>query len=169
MSVSDLCEAAVTRSDNTAANLLLASLGGPSAFNAYARSINDRVTRLDRIEPEMSESTPGDPRDTTTPRATIGNLQKLILGNALSPNSRTLLTGWIVGNKTGDERLRAGLPHGLKVGDKTGSGDHGTTNDIAVLWPPHQKPVIIAVYLTGSTLSSAGRNATIASVGRLIL
>jgi beta-lactamase class A len=168
MSLAELCEAAMTVSDNTAGNLLLASLGGPAGLTAYARSLGDTVTRLDRIEPELNEAVPGDPRDTTTPGAMLANLHTLALGNALSAKSRDQLVQWLVGNKTGDTRLRAGFPAGWRVGDKTGAGEHGTTNDVGLIWPPDRAPVIVAVYLTGTSATGERRNATLAAVGRAV-
>ena len=168
MSLAELCEAAMTVSDNTAGNLLLASLGGPAGLTAYARSLGDTVTRLDRIEPELNEAVPGDPRDTTTPGAMLANLDTLALGNALSAKSRDQLVQWLVGNKTGDTRLRAGFPAGWRVGDKTGAGEHGTTNDVGLIWPPDRAPVIVAVYLTGTSATGERRNATLAAVGRAV-
>ena len=168
MSLAELCEAAMTVSDNTAGNLLLASLGGPAGLTAYARSLGDTVTRLDRIEPELNEAVPGDPRDTTTPGAMLANLRTLALGNALSAKSRDQLVQWLVGNKTGDTRLRAGFPAGWRVGDKTGAGEHGTTNDVGLIWPPDRAPVIVAVYLTGTSATGERRNATLAAVGRAV-
>ncbi len=168
MTLAELCAAALDYSDNTAANLILATLGGPHAVTAYARTIGDRVTRLDRTEPTLNEATPGDPRDTTTPAAMAANLRTLLLGKALSPASRDQLTRWIIGNKTGDARLRAGYPRDWRIGDKTGSGDHGTANDIAIAWPPGRKPIIVAVYLTESTISPDEQNAAIANVARAV-
>jgi beta-lactamase class A len=168
MSLEELCAAAMTVSDNTAGNLLLASLGGPAALTAFARSLGDRVTRLDRIEPDLNEATPGDPRDTTSPAAMVGNVQKLVLGDVLSPASRQRLTGWLVGNKTGDTRLRAGLPSAWRVGDKTGTGDNGTTNDVGIVWPPERAPILMSIYLTGTAASPEQRNATLAAVGRAV-
>jgi beta-lactamase class A len=168
MSLAELCEAAVTRSDNTAANLLLASMGGPANLTAFVRTLGDQVTRLDRIEPDLNEATPGDPRDTTTPNAMVSDLQKLVLGEALSSASRDRLTAWMVGNKTGDARLRAGLPAGWRVGDKTGSGARGTANDVAVIWPAERAPIIVSVYLTGASGSTDQQNATIAAVARAV-
>ncbi|WP_062208280.1 class A beta-lactamase [Aureimonas sp. AU12] len=166
MTLRAICEAAMTQSDNTAANLILASLGGPAAVTAYARSIGDQETRLDRIETALNEATPGDPRDTTTPAAMAGNLRALAFGDALSPTSRVVLTGWMVANRTGGAKLRAGLPDGWRVGDKTGGGDHGTMNDVAVIWPAGGEPVIIAVYMTETAASFDDRNAGIAEIGR---
>ncbi len=165
MTMAELCKAAMTWSDNTAANLILASLGGTQALTDYARSLGDTATRLDRIEPGLNEALPGDLRDTTTPAAMLKNVNTLVLGGALSEESKQRLIGWLIGNKTGDARLRAGLPADWRIGDKTGSGDHGTTNDVGVLWPPQSAPVPIAVYLTGTTANSDQRNRTIASVG----
>jgi beta-lactamase class A len=168
MSVAELCAAAMNVSDNTAGNLILASLGGPQALNDYARSLGDTVTRLDRIEPDLNEALPDDPRDTTAPAAMLKNIQALVLGRALSENSKEQLIAWLVGNKTGDARLRARLPASWRVGDKTGSGEHGTTNDVGVAWPPQSAPVLIAVYLTGTAANGEARNRTIAAVGSAI-
>lgn len=168
MTLAELCAAALNYSDNTAANLLLASLGGPQALTAYARSIGDPVTRLDRIEPDLNEAVPGDPRDTTTPAAMLQNLRTLLFGEVLSAASKDQLTTWLLGNRTGDARLRAGLPPGWRCGDKTGSGERGSTNDIGVIWPPQGAPVLVTVYLTETTAASEARNSTIA-VGRAIV
>jgi beta-lactamase class A len=168
MPILELCAAIVTLSDNTAANLLLASIDGPAGITRFARSLGDNVTRLDRIEVSLNEALPGDPRDTTSPAAMVANMQKLILGNKLSAASREQLTGWMIANKTGDERLRAGITSGWRVGDKTGSNGENTTNDIAIIWPPRQAPVLMAAYLTACAGSEAKRNAVLAQVGRLV-
>jgi beta-lactamase class A len=168
MTLAEICEAAMIVSDNTAGNLILATLGGPAGFTAYVRSLGDGITRLDRIEPELNEAAPGDPRDTTTPLAMIENIRKLMLGDALSAASREQLTKWMLGNKTGGTRLRAQLPAGWRTGDKTGAGENGTNNDVGVLWPPEGKPIVVAAYLTGTTAAVEKRNATLAAVGRAI-
>jgi beta-lactamase class A len=167
MTVGELCEAAVTLSDNTAANLLLASFGGPAGLTAYARSIGDEVTRLDRTEPTLNEAKHGDPRDTTTPAAMLEDMRKHVLGDLLSPSSRDQLIAWLLANKTGDKRLRAGLPKDWRVGDKTGTGENGTSNDIAVVWPPDGGPLVIACYYTESSASDDRRSAVIAEVARI--
>jgi beta-lactamase class A len=168
MSLGDLCAAAMTISDNTAGNLLLASLGGPAGLTDYARSIGDNVTRLDRIEPELNEALPHDPRDSTSPAAMLADIKSLVLGNALSQVSKRQLVDWLLGNKTGGPRLRARLDKNWRVGDKTGTGERGTTNDVGLIWPPSRDPVIACVYLTGSSGSGDARNATIAAVGYAI-
>ena len=168
MSLADLCEAAITQSDNAATNLILGQIGGPAGFTAFARGLGDPVTRLDRWEPLMSEASPGDVRDTTSPQSMLENMRRLVLGNTLTQASRQQLTDWLVGNQTGDATLRAGLPKGWKVGDKTGAGDHGTRNDVAIAWPPGRKPILVSAYLTGSRLNAAGRDAVLAEVGRIV-
>jgi beta-lactamase class A len=168
MTVAELCEAMVTMSDNTAANLLLTSLGGPSVITQYARGLGDSVTRLDRTEPELNSADAGDPRDSTTPAAMARNLQTLTLGLALLPASRDQLNAWLVGCKTGDARLRAGLPKDWRIGDKTGSGAHGTRNDVAVVWPAGHPPVMIAVYLTQTSGDEDKRNAIFAAIGKAV-
>lgn len=168
MTMAEICEAAITRSDNTAGNLMLAAIGGPAGLTAFARAIGDPVTRLDRIEPDLNESIADDPRDTTTPLAMLGNLRTLIAGPALSDSSRAQLIAWLVANKTGDARLRAGFSRDWRIGDKTGTGENGSANDIAVIWPPGQDPVFVAAYLTGTAASLDARNAVFASVAQRI-
>lgn len=168
MSLAELCEAAVTRSDNTAGNLLLQTLGGPAGLTALLRSLGDGVTRLDRTEPTLNEAAPGDPRDTTSPAAMVRTLSKLTLGSALSQPSRERLTGWLLDNRTGGARLRAGLPPGWRIGEKTGTGENGTTNDAGLLWPPEGAAQVVAVYLTGSDRPLAEREAALAAVARVV-
>jgi beta-lactamase class A len=168
MTVEELCGAAMTISDNTAANMLLVTLGGPAGLTAYLRELGDTQTRLDRNEPTLNTARPGDPRDTTTPAAMLGTMQKLVLGEALSPSSRGRLTQWLIDNQTGNSRLRAGVPAGWRVGDKTGSGAHGTHNDIGVIWPTGRKPVLVTAYLTGTNEPLSTRERTLADVGRLV-
>ena len=169
LTVGEICEAAMTVSDNTAGNLLLDSFGGPAALTAYLRSLGDNVTRLDRRETELNEGKPGDPRDTTTPVAMVEILHKTLLGNALLQSSRERLIAWLVANKTGDKRLRAGVPRGWRVGDKTGSGANNATHDIAVIWPPKSDPIIVAAYYAESRASDDERNAVLSEVGHLAL
>jgi beta-lactamase class A len=167
-SVEELCAAAMTQSDNVAANLLLASIGGPPAIGAFARTLGDARTRLDRTETALNSAIAGDPRDTTTPLAMLANLHALLLGDALSPPSRGRLEGWLRANTTGNARLRAGLPPAWGVGDKTGSGANGTTNDVAIVWPPGRAPLLVAAYLTGSKLDSERRDAIHAALARAL-
>jgi beta-lactamase class A len=168
MTVFSLCHAILTRSDNTAANLLLETLGGPDGITRFARSIGDTVTRLDRTETTLNEARPGDRRDTTSPQAMVGNLRTLLLGKVLAPSSREQLTQWMIANKTGEVRLRARLPEDWRAGDKTGSNLKDTANDIAILWPAHGAPVLAAAYLTECAGPEDKRNAVLAEVGRLI-
>jgi beta-lactamase class A len=167
--VDQLCEAAVTVSDNGAANLLLAAIGGPKALTRFAREIGDDVTRLDRMEPELNEAKPGDPRDTTSPNAMLADLHRLVLGSVLTAPSRERLTNWLIATRTGDARLRAGLPQGWRAGDKTGTGEQGTANDIGVLWPPSGAPNLVTSYLTTSPLEPGGRDAIHAAVARTVV
>jgi len=139
MTLGNLCAAAIDWSDNTAANLILDAIGGPAGFTAFVRSLGDPVTRLDRNEPNLNASVPGDERDTTTPMAMAEDAQKALLGNVLSDASRAQLEAWLVSDKVGDKRLRAGLPASWGIGDKTGSGDHGTANVVAIIRPPGRR------------------------------
>lgn len=169
LTMAQLCEAAMIYSDNTAANLILASLGGPPAIGAFARTLGDTMTRLDRNEPALNEAIPGDPRDTTTPNAMLKNMQTLLIEEVLSTGSKGRLTQWLAGNKTGDTRLRAGLPQGWRAGDKTGTGERGSTNDIAIIWPPNRAPILIAAYLTETSAPAEQRNAVHTDIARAVV
>ena len=168
MSLAELCEAAVVVSDNTAGNLLLSSFGGPAALTGFARSLGDDTTRLDRTEPTLNEAAPNDPRDTTSPAAMLELTRQLLADRALAPHSRERLLGWMRASRTGDARLKAGMPKEWRVGDKTGTGENGTANDVAIATRPNGVPVLIACYLTGSKANSARLNEAHAEIGRRI-
>jgi beta-lactamase class A len=167
MSVADMCAAAVSYSDNTCANLLLARVGGPAALTAFWRRTGDGVTRLDHNEPMLNRSPPGDPHDTTTPAAMAGNLRRFLLGEMLSPASRESLTGWMVDCKTGDDRLRGGLPTTWRIADKTGNNGKDAAGDIAVVWPKPDAPILIGAYVQGGTPSPQQIETVFAEIGRM--
>ncbi|WP_437805746.1 class A beta-lactamase [Sorangium sp. So ce1078] len=168
LTVEELCAAAVETSDNTAANLLLAQIGGPAGLTAYLRSLGDQVTRLDRDEPALNANTPGDPRDTTTPDAMTDTCRVILVDDrALRAASRARLAAWMVRSKTGLTRLRAGLPSDWVVGDKTGTG-MGATNDVAIAWPPSRAPIVIACFVDAPSASPDARNAAHAQVARIV-
>ncbi|WP_246197544.1 class A beta-lactamase [Pseudoxanthomonas sacheonensis] len=167
MTLAELCHATVTVSDNTAGNLLLASFGGPAGLTAFARSLGDGVTRLDRWETELNEAVPGDPRDTTSPAAMLEDMRSLLLGDTLSPASRKQLADWLVATTTGDKRIRGGLPKEWRAGDKTGTSNNGVTNDIAIVWPPGRAPLLVTAYYAEYPQPQEARNAVIAEVGRI--
>jgi len=168
LTIGELCRAVVETSDNTAANALLKFIGGPSGLTRYLRAIGDRTTRLDREELALNSNLPGDPRDTTTPTAMIATMRTLLVGEALSANSRQQLLGWLENCQTGQHRLRAGLPPAWVVGDKTGTGDKGAVNDSAIAWPPDRPPILIAAYLSGSAAPAEALEATHARLGGLV-
>ena len=167
MRIDELCAAAITVSDNTAANLLLASLGGPPAVTAFVRTLGDRITRLDRTEPQLNLTRPGDLRDTTTPDAMLESLRRLLLGDALSDASRARLLGWMRGCLTGVDKLRAGLPAGWSAADKTGSGSQGESNDVAIVFPPGRAPLLVTAYYAAPAADAGLRSAVLAEVGRI--
>lgn len=168
MTVDALAQAAVTVSDNTAANLLLAKVGGPAGFTQFVRSLGDPVTRLDRDEPTLNASEPGDPRDTTSPRAMVGLMRRVLCGDALSTAGRERLLGWLRACETGKDRLRAGLPRDWTVGDKTGSGGRNTINDLAIAVPPGRAPLLIAAYMSEGPSGDRVLQAAHADIGRLV-
>lgn len=165
MTVSELCAATITMSDNTAANVLLKAIGGPQAVTAYARSLGDEATLLDRYEPALN------PIDTTTPKSMLGDMQQLLLGDRLFRSSRETLIRWMVACQTGLQSLRAGIPAGWRVGDKTGQWDGngaGANNDIAIVWPPNRKPILVTAYYMNHTTDPSTRKAVLAEVGRVV-
>nr|WP_223770837.1 class A beta-lactamase [Streptomyces huiliensis] len=162
MTVRELCDATIATSDNTAGNLLLEQLGGPRAIGAFARTLGDRRTRLDRTEPSLNTNLPGDLRDTTTPAAMARDVCALTVGTALAAPDREQLNRWLEGCRTGDERIRKAMPAGWRVGDKTGTGERGAANDIAVVRPPGRAPLVIAVYTTRVGSTETGDSAVIA-------
>lgn len=166
LGVRDLCRATLTTSDNAAANLLLPLVGGPAGLTAFLRAQGDAVTLAARYEPDANRFAADDPRDTTSPAAMAGNLQRFVLGDALALAGRRQLADWLIDNETGDARLRAGLPPGWRVGDKTGSNGRDTSNDVAVLWPRRGgTPWVLAAFLQGSALDDAGRDGILRRVG----
>ncbi|MDI5968872.1 class A beta-lactamase [Streptomyces sp. SL13] len=162
MRLRDLVDASLRYSDNTAANLILEQLGGPWKVQAALRGLGDATTDVDRTEPALNDATPGDTRDTSTPRALATDLRRFVLGNVLPGARRTMLESWLARNTTGGPYIRAGVPAGWKVEDKTGNGDYGTRNDIAVVRPPHGSPIVIAVLSDRGVKNATSDDALIA-------
>lgn len=170
MEVAALCEATVQTSDNAAANLLLQRIGGPAGLTDFMRGIGDTQFRLDRWELELNSSLPGDPRDTTTPRAMAESLRRLVLGDALAPAQGAQLASWMRGTTTGAARIRAGMPAGWVVGNKTGTsgaGAYGSAIDVAVVWPPARAPLVLTVFTTRQAADAPALDAPIAQAARI--
>ena len=168
MSLAELCHAAMSMSDNSAANFILEAIGGPEGLTQFLRSIGDDVTRLDRWETELNEGIPGDERDTTTPRAMAATLERLVFGDELSSESRQQLQVWLEENAVADDLFRAVIPEDWKIGDRTGAGGYGSRSITAVIWPLDRSPVIATVYITETEASLDERNAAIAEIGSAI-
>jgi beta-lactamase class A len=145
MTLKELSDASIRYSDNTAGNLILKQIGGPSGFKKSLREIGDNVSNPKRFEPELNEVNPGETHDTSTAKALATSLQAFTIGDALPKEKRTILTDWLKRNTTGDALIRAGVPKGWEVADKTGAGSYGTRNDIAIIWPPKGDPIILAI------------------------
>ena len=165
MSLGELCQATLSTSDNSAANFILQAIGGPKSLTQFLRSIGDDITRLDRWETELNEATPKDKRDTTTPIAMITTLEKLVVGETLSTESRQQLQSWLKGNEVGDALFRKGVPSDWIVADRTGAGGYGSRAITAVMWPPGRKPIVAALYITETDASFEDRDAVIAKIG----
>lgn len=168
MTLGALCAAAIEQSDNTAANLLLDTIGDPAGLTNFLRGLGDNMTRLDRKEPELNSAIPGDDRDTTTPAAICVDMQRLLLGDALSKSSRRQLEEWLQRNETGGLMIRSGVPRTWTVGDKTGRCANGATNDVAIMRPPSRAPILLAIYSVGSPATANDREAAIAEVAKIV-
>jgi len=166
LTLGELAAAAAQQSDNTAANLIMERLGGPASFDALLEAQGDAVTEVARLEPEMTEATPGDTRDTTTPRAFADDLRTYALGEVLTPNERETLVGWMTGSTTGNTLIRAGVPAGWTVADKSGAARYGTRNDIAVIWPPDGAPIVMAVMSSRDAEDAVRNDQLIADAAR---
>jgi beta-lactamase class A len=169
MTIRQLCDAAIRYSDGTAGNLLMRDAGGPARLTAYLRGLGDTVSRMDRYEPGLNRNRPKDPRDTTSPRAIATDHRALVLGEALTADKRALLVDWLERSTTGGGRIRAGLPKGWKVADKTGTGDYGRGNDVAVVWPPHAAPLVVAIMSDRSGYSTPPDEALIVAATKKIV
>ena len=169
MTLRALCSAAVRFSDNTAANLLLDRLGGPKGLDAMLEDLGDDVTRMERREPELNDWAPGSTRDTTTPEAIAGDLRAFVLGDALKRPERALLVRWLRTNTTGARLIRAGVPKGWTVGDKTGTGGtYGSRNDIAVVWRPDAAPLVVAIMSNRRAADAEHDDALIAQAASVV-
>ncbi len=169
MTLEALCAAAIEMSDNTAANLLLDTIGGPAKWTEFARSLGDNVSHLDHTEPELNIAIAGKDNDTTTPAAMCGVLQRLFASDALSTSSRAKLEGWMQQGQTGIKMIRASVPPDWKAGDKTGRSGDGATNDIAVLRPPGGGPIFLAIYTVDPAEPQDARDQLVAEVAKAAL
>ncbi|MGA5898852.1 class A beta-lactamase [Streptomyces venetus] len=168
MTVGELCDATIRFSDNTAGNLLLKELGGPTAVTRFCRSLGDRVTRLDRWEPELNSAEPWRTTDTTTARAIGLTYARLVLGDALEPRDRARLTDWLLRNTTSIDRFRKGLPADWLLADKTGGGRYGTNNDVGITWPPDGPPIVMSVLTTQPEEDAPADNPLVAEAAALL-
>jgi len=166
MTVRELIDAALRSSDNTAANLLVERLGGPDAVERWLRGIGDRTTRVDRVEPDLNQATPGDRRDTTTPERFAADLRAVLLGDVLDAADRRVLRDAMLGNTTGDATIRAGVDPSWRVADKTGTASYGVRNDIAVVTPPGRAPIVLVVMTSRADAAAEPSDALVAAATR---
>ncbi|TDX94218.1 UNVERIFIED_CONTAM: beta-lactamase class A [Lysinibacillus xylanilyticus] len=169
MTLKDISEAAIRYSDNTAGNLLFKELGGPEGFETSLKKLGDQVTNAERIETGLNEAVPGETRDTSTPKALANDLQAYALGEVLTHEKQTMLVDWLKRNTTGDNLIRAGVPKGWEVGDKTGGGGYGTRNDIAIVWPPNREPIVIAILSSRDKQDATYNDELIAQASEVVM
>lgn len=169
LTVREVIEAAITVSDNTAGNVLFELAGGTRGLETDLRAIGDRVTSVDRTEPDLNTAVPGDRRDTTSPRALADSVRAYVLGTALDRADRAVLDGALRRTSTGDALIRSEVPSGWKVGDKTGSASYGTRNDVAVIRPPGRAPIVLAVLTTHDTADATTDDALVAAAAEVVI
>lgn len=169
MSVAQLCEATLSTSDNSAMNFLMKILGGPKTVTQFSRKIGDHVFNLTRWEPDLNTAIPNDIRDTTSPDAMRLSMQRILLGSVLGKMERNLLRQWLIHNTTGSNRIRSSVPSNWIVGDKTGTGGYGTTNDIAIIYPPNCKPIILVIYFTQKEKNAVPNESVVALVTKSVI
>ena len=145
MTLGEIAEAAVTVSDNAAANFLFDALGGPGQLDAALEDLGDDVTEVVRREPDLNEATPGDDRDTTTARAITGDLREYLFGTVLDDEEKSQLGEWLIDSETGGTLIRANLPSDWTIGDKSGNGGYASRGNVAAIWPTDGDPIVIAV------------------------
>lgn len=168
MTLKALSEAAMTYSDNTAANLILKKIGGPKLVTDFARSIGNETFNIKHYEPNLN-SDPTNEDDTSTPKDMAISLQKLTLGDVLTQSQRRQLISWMRNNVTDYKRIRAGVPIGWAVSDKTGSGDYGIANDIGILSSPVCKPIVLAIYTVRNKQDAKSREDVVATVTSIVM
>ncbi|UPR58770.1 class A beta-lactamase [Vibrio sp. ED004] len=168
ISLRDACASTMEMSDNTAANIVLASTGGPNGLTEFLRSTGDSKTRIDHIEPDLNHARPGDERDTTTPNTMVKTLNELVYGNVLSEESKAQLKTWMMGNKVSDGMIRSILPDGWKIADRSGAGAYGSRAITAIVWSETRAPLIISISLTETELTISERDTVINEIGELI-
>ena len=163
--VGELTAAILEFSDNTAANLLLAHVGGPAALTRYVRSLGDNATEI--LRPEMRNPPPTG-FNTTEPRAFAMLMQTMLLGATLQPKWRAQLRTWMAANHPGRTRLRAAFPSAWSAADRTGTGD-GICNDGAVAWPPRRAPLTMAVFYVAPGMELALQEAVMRKISHAIV
>lgn len=166
MSWAEVLDAALRLSDNTAANLLAEDVGGPDGVTEVLRGWGDDVTRVDRLEPDLNTAVPGDERDTSTPRALAGHVRALVLEGRLPADARDRLVGWMRASTTGTDLVRAGVPDGWTVADRSGGAAYGSRHDLAVVWPPEGAPIVLAVMTSRDAEDAQGSDALVAQAAR---
>lgn len=168
LTLSELAEAAVRSSDNTATNIILGRIGGPAGLQAILRQAGDDTSNIVNAEPGLNIIEAGSTDDTTTPAAFTAGLRALLTGDVLTETDTTTLLGWMSGNATGDALIRAGAPAGWTVADKSG-GAYGIRNDIAIVTLPGRAPIILTILTVKNDPDAEYDNNAVVDTARAVL
>lgn len=171
--VQELIRLALVESDGVASDILMRSLGGPAAVEAYVRSLGISGISIRDTEKALGREVTLENRDTAQPRALVALLRLLADRSPLSPEHTQLLLGWMSSTHTGDRRLKALLPPGTKVADKTGTSGTGrkftnATNDVGLITLTDGHRLAVAVFVADSTAPEAVGERVIAEIGQAI-
>lgn len=159
LSVREICRRTISSSDNTGADLLAPLAGGPAAVSRYVRGLGIGGLSFDHYERELpSSAVRGDQHDSGTPQAMMHLAERLVTRSPLDAAHTALLLSWMRATTTGAKRLRAGVPPGWAVADKTGTYANAF-NDVGLLYPPGGAPIAIACYAFGQADDTVGERA----------
>jgi beta-lactamase class A len=169
----ELMRLAVSESDGVASDILVRILGGPPSVDAYVRSLGIQGIQIIDTEQTLGRKVELEDRDSAQPRALVALLRLLADHSPLSAGHTQLLLGWMTASHTGDHRIKALLPPGTIVADKTGTaGQNRThtnaTNDIGLITLPSGQKLAIAILVADSAAPAAVREKVIAEIARAV-
>lgn len=169
LSVKDLSKAAIL-SDNTATNLLINELGGLKKLNEFIISLNDKDTVITANEPNVNNINLHDNFNKTSPKSIARDINKIAFSDdVLDKRHQKLFRKWLKENDTGKNRIAYSLPEGWQIGDKTGTCEYGSTNDVAILWPKGKKAIIMSILYTQADKNAKPKDEIIQATSKIVL
>jgi beta-lactamase class A len=164
----------VSLSDNSACDILLRHLGGPSTVNEYIKEIGIKNTKIEVNELTMQSRWEEQYRNISTPLSMAETLKKFYLREYLSGDMHDFLWALMENSPTGANRIRKGLPEGAVLAHKTGTsgrnedGISGATNDAGIIILPDGRAYVLVVFVSDSKESDEVNEELIAKIAELI-